>query len=428
MTECMWRAAWCVALLGCWSEEPLVDGVFTPEQWQFIQQMQLPRDPPRCPVGLSGDVCDRAADFGHTLFFEPKLSGPITIDSPDALGPLGAVGVIKCADCHDPKHFFVDTRSQPAQQVSLGANYTAHNALGLVNVAYKSQRADQLCDADAPVYCKQVYSWTGVYPSPEQVLILAGLQGAAMNSTEERMADVIHDDPQYQLLYHELFGGYAPTDDPKQPGCAPTETPCHTAHDVFTNLGLAFAAYVRHLNTKASPFDCYLSGGAADGCNEKTPVFGPAEKRGLAVFTGKGTCSDCHSGPLLSDLKFRNTGVPQEGAHVKIDDPGLAKTTGNPVDTGKFLTPPLRNVSETGPYMHAGQLASLHDVIAYYRQGGVVAGFSGIKDARIQPLEIDDDEASDLEAFLRSLTSPPLALNLTCNPKQSDPKAPDACP
>jgi cytochrome c peroxidase len=81
---------------------------------------------------------------------------------------------------------------------------------------------------------------------------------------------------------------------------------------------------------------------------------------------------------------------------------------------GEFLTPPLRNVSETGPYMHAGQLAALSDVIEFYRQGGGEQGVLGIKDPRLQPLELDHDDAVALEAFLRSLTSSdPLPMNLT---------------
>jgi cytochrome c peroxidase len=55
--------------------------------------------------------------------------------------------------------------------------------------------------------------------------------------------------------------------------------------------------------------------------------------------------------------------------------------------------------------MHAGQLGSLADVIEFYRHGGGDEGYVGVKDPRIQPLEIDDDEARALEAFLRSLTS-----------------------
>ena len=35
-----------------------------------------------------------------------------------------------------------------------------------------------------------------------------------------------------------------------------------------------------------------------------------------------------------------------------------------------FLVQPLRNVAQTGPYMHDGAFATLADVIAFYNQGG----------------------------------------------------------
>jgi len=116
---------------------------------------------------------------------------------------------------------------------------------------------------------------------------------------------------------------------------------------------------------------------------------------------------------LLSDLRFHNTGVAQRGPHVPGDDHGLADYVHSlgpedaplvPGDVGRFLTPPLRNVSETAPYMHAGQLASLSEVIEFYRRGGGEPGYVGIKDPRLQALDLDRDEALALEAFLRSLT------------------------
>jgi cytochrome c peroxidase len=134
------------------------------------------------------------------------------------------------------------------------------------------------------------------------------------------------------------------------------------------------------------------------------------------MFIGKAMCIECHRGPLLSDLKFHNTGVAQFGAHVPQVDGGLGVEVqkGKPEQhLGKWLTPPLRHVEETAPYMHAGQYATLAQVIEFYRRGGDPDGFSGVKDPRMQPLEIDDDEARDLEAFLRTLTGELIPSELT---------------
>jgi len=56
--------------------------------------------------------------------------------------------------------------------------------------------------------------------------------------------------------------------------------------------------------------------------------------------------------------------------------------------------------------MHDGSLATLEDVIAFYRAGGGLA--KGVPAARvhefIRPIAMSDAEARDLAAFLRTLT------------------------
>src|SRR5262249_20698146 len=128
-----------------------------------------------------------------------------------------------------------------------------------------------------------------------------------------------------------------------------------------------------------------------------------AAKRGFAVFVGRGMCSECHSGPLFSDLEDHDTGVDQSGPGVPPIDLGRGAIT-NKDDNGKFLTGPLRQIASTGPYMHDGWLGSLGDVIQFYRQGGVTGSYSGTRDARIVPADMTDDDAADLEVFLGTLT------------------------
>ena len=66
-----------------------------------------------------------------------------------------------------------------------------------------------------------------------------------------------------------------------------------------------------------------------------------------------------------------------------------------------FKVPSLRNVEVTGPYMHDGSLATLYDVIEHYNRGGK----DHInKDQKIKPLDLTENEKSDLLAFLHSLT------------------------
>jgi len=54
----------------------------------------------------------------------------------------------------------------------------------------------------------------------------------------------------------------------------------------------------------------------------------------------------------------------------------------------------------------------LADVIAFYRNGGVPDGYAGTRDPRIAPLDLTDDDAHDLEAFLDTLTGEGIDPNL----------------
>ena len=67
-----------------------------------------------------------------------------------------------------------------------------------------------------------------------------------------------------------------------------------------------------------------------------------------------------------------------------------------------YKTPSLRGVAERAPYMHAGQLATLADVVAHYdRATAAPFGHSELK-----PLHLSDAERRQIEAFLRTLSSP----------------------
>jgi cytochrome c peroxidase len=410
---------------GCWQDEALIDDTFTEDDWMFLQTFRPPV-PELCPPQLQHDAsrCEDAARLGQLLFFDRAVSGPIEYadpflaNDPSSLGNNGEVGKIACADCHDPAAFFIDTRTRPGN-LSLGAKgRTRHNAMSTVNVSLKSVVARANCEQDGtdPLECGLVFSWTGKYPTAGEVLQLAG--AGAMNSSGERLSQVIRDNDRYRALYLAAFRGVPQIcDDTGFCECPPFGV-CHAPspgegveEDVFTNVSLAFETYLRHLNSINSPFDRYIATPGVVGRTMPDVVgFGEAERRGLAVFLGKGMCVDCHHGPLLSDLKFHNTGVSQIGPNVIAVDGGYGDEEfpgGFEVPDsrlGEFLTPPLRHVAKTAPYMHAGQYGTLTEVIEFYRRGGDRQGFSGTKDGRIQPLEITDDEARDLETFLRALT------------------------
>ena len=69
---------------------------------------------------------------------------------------------------------------------------------------------------------------------------------------------------------------------------------------------------------------------------------------------------------------------------------------------GTFRTPSLRNLENTAPYGHKGQLATLGDVLAHYN----VAPDAMIGHNEAKPLGLSRRELGQLEAFLLTLAAP----------------------
>ncbi len=175
-----------------------------------------------------------------------------------------------------------------------------------------------------------------------------------------------------------------------------------------------------------SPLDRYLSGD-----NDALTI---AQKRGALIFYGKARCYECHSGNLLTDMKYHNIGAPQIGpgvAEVAPLDLGRGSITKKPDDKFKFRTPPLRNVALTGPWMHSGAYTNLEAAVRHHLnpkeslrnydssqldqqyqdmvhnkeiiETGVLNTVDGVV---ANPINLSDQEFSDLMEFLQSLTDP----------------------
>ena len=73
-------------------------------------------------------------------------------------------------------------------------------------------------------------------------------------------------------------------------------------------------------------------------------------------------------------------------------------------DAGRYVgamkTPSLRNVAARPPYMHAGQLKTLGEVLQFYRKASR---------PELEHRDLSADELAKLESFLGALSSPPAA-------------------
>jgi cytochrome c peroxidase len=152
----------------------------------------------------------------------------------------------------------------------------------------------------------------------------------------------------------------------------------------------AIATFERSIISGNSAYDKYTY-------QNNTQALSSAEKQGMDLFFSARTqCSECHSGLNFTSYAFENNGL-----HERYADSGRMRLTKAESDRDLFKVPTLRNVELTSPYMHDGSISTLKDVVEHYNTGGVK---HKNKSALIQPLNLTEEEKSNLIAFLKSLT------------------------
>lgn len=162
--------------------------------------------------------------------------------------------------------------------------------------------------------------------------------GPITNPIEMGMPDseyvlrVLNSIPEYVELFEKAFPG--------------EEKPL-----TYENVGKAIAAFERKLMTP-SPFDDFLGGDDS--------ALTAEEKEGLNLFVSTG-CTACHSGMGIGGHLYQKLGLVKEWPTADL---GRYEATKNEADKYFFKVPTLRNVTETGPYLHDGSVESLHEMIA----------------------------------------------------------------
>lgn len=201
----------------------------------------------------------------------------------------------------------------------------------------------------------------------------------------------------------------------------------------MVNVAKALAAFQETIATDRTPFDDFrdaLARGDAAGVAR----YPAAAQRGLKLFVGKGQCSACHLGPNFTSGEFEDAGVSYFAEKGRVDQgrfggiaallasrftltgrynddptkaPGIATRHVEQLHRtwGEFRVPSLRNVARTAPYMHAGSLATLTDVVRHYSEVSEerLHGLPG--QTLVRPLRLTPQERDDLVAFLETLTA-----------------------
>ena len=266
-------------------------------------------------------------------------------------GRLSSDGTISCASCHGPDKAWADTTP-----VSEGVAHQkgARNSPSVINAAHI---VPQFWDGRALHLEKQA---VGPVQNPIEMDLTVG-------EIEFRLNHI----PGYVTQFEEVFG----------------------SRPNLGDLAKAIASFERTVISSDSPYDRYIQGDRS--------AMSKSAIHGMEVFQGKGHCNVCHSGPAFSDSRFHNLGVGCENGKYK--DVGRYAVTKDPKDMGAFLTPRLRAVALTPPYLHDGSERTLEDVTNLYNRGGIP---NPNLDLAMVPLNLSPMEKGDLVEFMKALTGP----------------------
>lgn len=385
---------------------------WTPEERQLIESLAIdgPMIPPPDPTNAYADD-PRAAALGQALFVDTALSRD---------------GSVSCATCHQPERHFTD-----GLRVAEGLFPGSRNTPTVVGAAFSPW---QLWDGSKDSLWSQAL---GPFENPlEHGFSRVDVVRIVWTSYRSQYEGVFGPLPPMNL--HHRFPPQARPDPTDPDGAANRGWQTMTEEDraaidaAFANTGKALAAFQRRLVPRPAPFDRYVRDLVAG--RDRSDAMTEEAIEGLALFIGKAECISCHDGPRFTDDAFHNLGVPTnpdlfapdrgrvEGALGVLDDPfncwsPLSDAPENCAELrfldptfedfdGAFKTPSLRDVARTAPYMHAGQFATLREVIDFYDElpGEPPVGH---REFTLQPLELSEKEKDALEAFLHALSGQP---------------------
>ena len=253
-----------------------------------------------------------------------------------------------CATCHDPKNAWGDGLAKGR----VGTRVLARNSQTCLNVAFLPN-----------------LFWDGRAKTLEEQALIPIQSAEEMDQKIDELIAELKAVPDYRRRFYEVFESEITVD----------------------GIAKALATFQRTLVTGPSRVDRFLAGDE-DALSE-------SERRGLELFRGEAGCVRCHHGPLLTDGKFHRLGV-------SFKDKGRGGITGKKEDLFRFRTPSLRNIAETGPYMHNGSMKTLDDVVFFYLRGAPTSGPNGLPIDIETQSDLSFSASSDLVDFLKALSGP----------------------
>ncbi len=306
------------------------------------------RIPPHFPPAnfpADNPLTEPGIALGEKLFHDKRLS----VNSTQS-----------CASCHVAEHSFSDSR-----RFSIGAkgHVGVRHAMPLINLAWKPS-----------------YFWDGRARTLREQILMPIQDPTEMHET---LSNVVTKLPDLAPQFAQTFG-------------SPDVTP--------DRIAKAIEQFLLTLVASDSKMDRTLTAG------EKLT---PQEQQGFLLFFTesdpahgiKGAdCFHCHGGANFTDHQFHNNGLDDEAS---MRDEGLAKISGKREDRGKFMTPSLRNLTQSGPFMHDGRFTTLEEVVDHYNSGlkrSNTLDPNLAKHLRYEGLQLTNEDKAALVAFLKTLS------------------------
>jgi cytochrome c peroxidase len=359
---------------------------------------------PPLPADPSNQYADNldAAAFGQKLFFDARFSSNRKV---------------ACATCHLP-----DKQFQDGTPLANGVGTTNRRTMTIAGTAYSpwlfwDGRKDS--------------QWAQALGPMENPVEHGGNRTLYAHLIAEFYADE----------YTALFGPLPDLSDlPRNAGpvadseaaanweaMSPEEKEAVTR--IYVNIGKSIAAYERQLNPGESRFDQYVEA-VLNHDQSVDDILTLDEIAGLKLFIGEANCTNCHNGPLFTNNDFHNTGIPAVkdlpedvgrslGAQQVLADEFNCLSVYSDAQPDQctelnflvidehqqerqYKPPSLRNVTERGPFMHAGQFATLEEVLNHYNTAPeATAGHS-----ELEPLNLTEQQIAQIIAFLKTLDGP----------------------
>lgn len=309
------------------------------------------------PIGPLSPLPAQAPELvalGELLFFDPILSGNKDV---------------ACASCHQ-----AETASGDALPLALGTG-----ARGRGEARAQEPHGDWARRHTPDLWNRgrlDTLFWDGRVPSTSTAgpALPAGLTDPLAIQALHPMLDTIEMRGQIGDIAVDgsanEFAGLTPTEFYAAVQARLTAIPEYQQRfdSVFPNEGVtmagaltAIAAFERNrFDPIDTPWDRYLAG--------DLEAISDAAKLGAQVFYGAGKCVNCHEGPLLSDGRFHNIGIPL------LDPVDEGRAWIDPTASAfSFRTPPLRNAAMSPPFMHNGTFETLQDLLRHYSNPEVSA-------------------------------------------------------